>query len=86
MNSLFASIIDNSNGRFFSVTFVKKDGSIRQMNARTGVTKYLKGGTCNVDQDKFFTVYDMQAKGYRSINKESILEVRAAGVESFRYA
>ncbi len=33
---------DMVGGRFFHVTFVKKDGTVRQMNARLGVKKYLK--------------------------------------------
>lgn len=30
-------------GKFFTVTFIKKDGTIRKMNARLGVTKGLTG-------------------------------------------
>lgn len=82
--STFASIIENTKGRFFTVLFVKNDGSLRKMNARTGVTKYLKGGSSNVDPAKYFTLYDVQAKGYRSVNKDSILEISANKVNSFR--
>ena len=31
----------NSNGKIFTVTFIKKDGSIRELNGRLGVIKHL---------------------------------------------
>ena len=65
----------NSNGKIFTVTFVKKDGSIRVLNGRLGVTKHLKGGQCTLDKDKFIIVYDLKSEGYRAIDKESILDV-----------
>ena len=37
-------IIDAANGKFFSVRFLKKDGTVRDMVCRTVVKKYLKGG------------------------------------------
>lgn len=65
----------NSNGKIFTVTFIKKDGSIRVLNGRLGVTKHLKGGQCTLDKDKFIIVYDLKSEGYRAIDKESILDV-----------
>lgn len=64
-----------SNGKFFTVTFIKKDGSVRKLNGRLGVTKYLRGGDSTLDKNKFITVYDMKSEGYRAINKETILDV-----------
>lgn len=68
----------NSNGKFLTVTFKKKDGTIRVMNCRLGVTKHLKGGSSTLDPDKYITVYDMQSKGYRAIAKDSILDIKGA--------
>ena len=68
----------NSNGKFLTVTFKKKDGSIRVMNCRLGVTKHLKGGVSTLDPAKYITVYDMQSKGYRAIAKDSILAIAGA--------
>lgn len=65
----------NSKGKIFTVTFVKKDGSIRVLNGRLGVTKHLKGGACTLDKDKFIIVYDLKSEGYRSIDKDAILDV-----------
>ena len=71
----FVDRILNSNGKIMTVKFVKKDGSLRVMNCRLGVTKHLKGGTSTLNPDKFITVYDLKSEGYRAIDKDTILEV-----------
>lgn len=73
------SLIDkilNSNGKIFTVVFLKKDGSLRELNGRLGVTKHLKGGSSTLDPDKYITVYDLRSKGYRAVNRETIVDVR----------
>ena len=70
-----ADFIANSNGKFVSVTFVKKDGTARVLNGRTGVTKHLNGGISTVNHDQYMVVYDTVAQGYRSVNKDTIVSV-----------
>ena len=77
-----AKMIENSNGKIFRVTFVKRDGSIRDLVGRLGVTKYLKGGKRTTDENKYLCVYDIQNHGYRSVNRGNILAVRAEGIEA----
>lgn len=77
---LFNTIYD-SKGRFLTVEFIKKDGSKRKINGRLGVTKYLAGGACNLDLRKYIVIYDLKAKGYRAINKASILSVNTTGLK-----
>ena len=48
-----ASIVAASNGRFVSVTFIKKDGTERSMLCRLGVTKHLKGGESKLNADQY---------------------------------
>lgn len=75
-------LLDNTQGRFFTVEFVKKDGSLRTMNCRAGVTKHLRGGTSTVGGKEYlYTVYDVQAKGYRNINLETLKRVHLDGVD-----
>lgn len=74
-----ASIVAASNGRFVSVTFIKKDGTERSMLCRLGVTKYLKGGESKLNADQYLTVFDVQKEAYRAINKDTILSVKLAG-------
>lgn len=73
------SLVDrilNSNGKIMTVKFIKKDGSLRVMNCRLGVTKHLKGGTSTLNPDRFITVYDLKSEGYRAIDKDTILDVK----------
>ena len=74
-----ASIVAESNGRFVSVTFIKKDGTERSMLCRLGVTKHLKGGESKLNADQYLTVFDVQKEAYRAINKDTILSVKLAG-------
>lgn len=74
-----SDFVAQSNGKFITVEFIKKDGSIRKINGRTGVTKHLKGGTSTVNHDKFMVIYDNVSAGYRCINKSTILSVTCNG-------
>ena len=71
-------LIFDTKGKFFTVTFIKKDGSERVMNARLGVKKYLRGGELKYDPAEFnyITVYDMGAKGYRMVNANTIQNLK----------
>lgn len=70
-----AERIEQSTG-FVTVTFVKQNGELRTMNCRVGVTKHLKGGKSCVNVEKYVTVYDMQSQGYRTINRDTIVDVK----------
>jgi hypothetical protein len=74
-------ILKSQKGRFFSVTFVKRDGSVRTMLARTGVSKYCKGtGKPKAENEDLILVFDMVNEGYRYINTTTVSEIHARGV------
>jgi len=73
-------IIKETKGKFFTVKFIKKDKTERILTGRIGVIKHLKGGIKTTDPNKYLTVYDVQNKGYRSINLDTIKEVRFNGL------
>ena len=69
-------------GQFFTVTFVKKNGEVRTMNARVTSPKELtvvKGK----DGGNYLTVKDNTKKEFRNINLDSIVEIRAGGITVF---
>ena len=68
-------------GRFFGVTFRKKDASVRKMNARFGVTKGLKGGKNTVEkgENAYITAWDRQQEGFRTINMDTVTELNING-------
>jgi hypothetical protein len=81
-------LIKNTKGTFFTVVFIKKDGTERTMNARFGVKKYLRGGELPYDpiQKGLLPVWDPQAMdkggdGYRMINIGTIKSAKIGGVE-----
>ena len=76
-----ADIITSSSGKFITVTFTKKDGSLRVLTGRLGVTKHLKGGVSTLNPDQYITLYDVVNKGYRAINRATIQSVKANGKE-----
>ena len=68
--------------RIFGVTFIKKDGSVRDMNCMLGVKKHLRGGSqgYNPADHNLLTVYDLVAKGYRNINVNQLVKATVNGV------
>jgi len=70
---------ETSNKKIFTVTFVKKDGSIRKMNAMRGVRKGVKGAGHSFDpsEKNLLTVYDMQIGAFRFVNLNDVLSFRA---------
>jgi hypothetical protein len=67
--------------KIFTVLFIKKDGTLREMNCRLGVKKHLKGGELgyNAKELNYLPVYDIQKEGYRMINVTTIKEIRFKG-------
>jgi len=81
------TVISLLGDRIFTVTFIKKDGTVRVMNARRGVKKGVKGVGMSYDpySKNLIPVYDMQKGAFRIINAETIIEIKAEReVYSFR--
>ncbi|MHC1628800.1 MAG: SH3 beta-barrel fold-containing protein [Candidatus Nezhaarchaeales archaeon] len=76
--------ITQTRGRIFSAQFVKKDGTLRNINCRTGATKGLKGVGMKYEAiDKLLvTVYDVKKKAYRMINLNTL---RKLNVNKMKY-
>ena len=72
-------LIHVTNGKIFSSTFIKKDGSHRLLTGRLKVTKGLKENAKPrpYDPNKYnlICVYDMMAEGYRMLNINTITKL-----------
>lgn len=79
-------ISELKNGTIYSVTFIKKDGSVRLMNSIKGTGRGVKGVGLKFDAEEknLIPVYDIQLakkdpanpdKCWRMINVETIIEV-----------
>ena len=67
-------LINKSRGRIFTVTYKKKDNTIRVMNCRLGVSKGVNGSgmAYNPTLKGMKPVFDMQVKEWRMLNLETI--------------
>ena len=78
-------LLKGSKGKFFTVTFTKKDGSERILNGRVGVYKSkhapLTGEGMKYDPDDYglVTVFDAQQKAYRMVTTNTIRELTVDG-------
>jgi len=70
-------LIHQTNGRIFSSTFIKKDGTHRLMTARLKVSKGLKEDAkprpYEPSKYNLVCVYDMTKQAYRMINFNTFL-------------
>jgi len=82
-----------SNGKVFSAKFVKKDGSIRTMNCRTGVVKHTTGKGLSFDPitanlipvcDMNLLAKGMEERSYRFINYSKLIWIKIEG-ETFNF-
>lgn len=73
--------INSTNGKFFSVTFEKKDGTLRDMVARKGVTKHLKGGVnlAVKPSNGLIVAFDVAKTAYRTINLDTVCRLKYKG-------
>ena len=77
--------LKSSRGGLFTAKFVKADGSIRTLNGRIGVHSKTTGGMKKYnglfEDAGNIGVYDVQAKGYRSIKAKNLFMVKVGGAQ-----
>ena len=83
INMTVQQLIELAQNKIFSVQFVKKDGTIRDMVCRLGVKKHLKGGELKFDAKGrgLLPVFDMQKEAYRMINTKTLIKAKIGGIE-----
>jgi len=76
-------ILSFNNGRFFSVKFVKKDGSVRKMTCKKVVKKAIngKGAKYNALERGYLPVYDVSKEAYRTLNFDTLQEFKLNGIK-----
>ena len=76
IQNIITYMILGNKGKIFTVTYKKKDGSIRKLNGRLGVhfgKKLGKPTTSNHYQ--YIVVYDMQKQAYRNVNVTTVQSI-----------
>lgn len=66
-------------GRFASVTFEKKDGTLRKLTGKTFVNTDIKhvGAAYNAREHGQIRVFDISARGWRTITANKVREIVA---------
>lgn len=74
-------LMKSTNGKIFSVVFVKKDGTDRKMNCRLGVKKGVKGIGLKFNPSEYdlLTVYDLQKSAFRMISLKTLRAIQING-------
>tara|TARA_R110002020_G_scaffold183094_1_gene379063 strand:+ start:1253 stop:1546 length:294 start_codon:yes stop_codon:yes gene_type:complete len=65
--------------KFFTVKFVKKDGTDRIMTCRLDVTRYSKGNPQSANPDQYIVGWEPATKQYRNINIDTLQWVKCRG-------
>jgi len=85
------NLVNSSQGRFCSVTFIKKDGTERMMQVQPAQGRFhVKGAQASASAQKavatraanhpnLFNVWDVVKKGFRSINLDTVYRVAVNG-------
>lgn len=75
-------LIENSNGKFMTVTFVKKDGQERTLNGRIGVHYNGEAAPSRFDAHikPYLLLWEVKTRGFRRINLDTIKAINTAGV------
>lgn len=67
-------------GQFFGLRFIKKDGSLRVMNARLGIKPVRNGRkTVGTADQPYLVVFSTNDLGYRAVNLETLLTITMGG-------
>ncbi len=78
-----ALIHEHAKNSFFSIDYIKADGSSRKVVCRLGVKRYLrvikKGEDRRIPSSTVITVYDMVKKNYRSLRLNRIQSITVSG-------
>lgn len=77
---LVKTLVAGTEGKFFTVSFIKKDGSERSITGRIDVSKYTKGGVAGwkANGDNI-GIYEIGEGQYRAFNAGRVTSLKIAG-------
>jgi hypothetical protein len=79
------ALLDSANGKFFSVEFIKKDGSLREMTVKKWIESAFTYGSDNAQANpvahkpEMYTAVDMEKGQFRNINLNTLKKVKING-------
>jgi hypothetical protein len=76
MQTELDNLIAETKGKFFSITFVKKDGSVRVINGKDKYQRLLKGGVNNVKDAGYVPFVNRNTETWASAHKDAVVTFR----------
>ena len=78
---MLRNLIKDTNGAFFSITWIMKNRKERTMTVRDGVEKYLAqpkgvGSNCQEHCSYLITLFDVKDCRYKSVNLDTIKSLK----------
>jgi hypothetical protein len=80
MQTELDNLIAQTKGKFFSITFVKKDGSVRIINGKDKYRRLLKGGEYKGETAGFVPFVNRNTETWASAHKDAIVTFRCGSL------
>jgi hypothetical protein len=80
MQTELDNLIAQTKGKFFSITFVKKDGTVRVINGKDKYQRLLKGGVNNVTVAGYVPFVNRNTETWASAHKDAIVTFRCGSL------
>ena len=80
MQTELDNLIAETKGKFFSITFVKKDGSVRVINGKDKYRRLLKGGEYKGETAGFVPFVNRNTETWASAHKDAIVTFRCGSL------
>lgn len=78
-------ILDEAGSTFFSVDFIKKDGSVRHMNCKRWIESAFSSGSANAkpspfaNKPEYYLAVDMSKGEFRAVNLSTLKACKVNG-------
>lgn len=75
------TLIASTKGKFFSIQFVKNDGSVRTVNGKDKYQRLIKGGVDNVRHAGFVPFVDRNRDAWASAHKDRVVRFECGDIK-----
>lgn len=79
------ALLDSANGRIFSATFLKKDGSVREIVAKKWIESAFSQGSANAGKNpvahksEYYTCAELSSGSFKNLNLNTLISAKIDG-------
>jgi len=81
MNTNIETLIASTKGKFFTITFEKKDGTIRTINGKDKYNRLLAGGTNKVAEAGYTSAVNRNKENWFAFKGEKVKSFKCGKIE-----